>query len=401
MTQAINFTKDSLDKLPFLAKQYDVGDARQPGLRLRVNPGRSKTFIIYRKIEGKPCRIKLGRFPEMTIEQARRMAQSVLGKISEGANPQTEKRQAKAEPTFRALCEIYFRDHVTPFNRRAKDNRRVLEMHVLTEWGDRKASAITKEDARRLHLAIAERCAARLRGKIATTKRNQGQPTANKAMKLARAAFNFAIDGGHWKGQNPCIRLKRFKEESRDRFLNQGDEINAFYAAIAEENPDVRDFFRLALFSGARKTNVLSMRWEDIDFTLRRWRVRAEASKNAESMVIALPRPALAILKWRLRSQKRAGLVSPFVFPGYGKTGHRTAPRQAFARIKARMGVSDLHIHDLRRTLGSYMAIGGESLPMIGQALGHKDYRTTAIYARLSRDPVLQAVEQAVRLMRS
>ena len=102
---------------------------------------------------------------------------------------------------------------------------------------------------------------------------------------------------------------------------------------------------------------------------------------------------------WRRREPKRlqnnSQEKSPFVFPGNGKKGHLDDPKRAFDRIRKRMNADNFRMHDLRRTLGSYMAINGISLPVIGKALNHKSQVSTAIYARLSQQPVEDAVNMA------
>lgn len=101
------------------------------------------------------------------------------------------------------------------------------------------------------------------------------------------------------------------------------------------------------------------------------------------------------------RKEKNAKLETPslYVFPGIGKARHLKDPKKAFQRIRERMGVFDIRIHDLRRTLASYMVINGTSLPIIGKALNHKSQDSTSIYARLSQDPVKDAVNKAVNVM--
>ena len=107
-------------------------------------------------------------------------------------------------------------------------------------------------------------------------------------------------------------------------------------------------------------------------------------------MTIHLPSAALEILK------RRQGNDSDFVLPGHGASGHLQEPKGAWKKILTSAGISDLHLHDLRRSLGSWMAAGGASLPMIGRQLGHHDVQTTAIYSRLNVEPVRVFVDGAV-----
>ncbi len=88
-------------------------------------------------------------------------------------------------------------------------------------------------------------------------------------------------------------------------------------------------------------------------------------------------------------------IASNFVFPGTGKSGHLVEPKKGWIRIKERAGIKDLRLHDLRRSLGSWQAITGSSLVIIGKTLAHKDQKTTAIYAQLDNDPVRESLQKA------
>ena len=140
---------------------------------------------------------------------------------------------------------------------------------------------------------------------------------------------------------------------------------------------------------------MLSMKWNDIDFELCRWRIAESDTKNKEVNIVILSKPALDILTRRRDVQNSSNEKSNFVFPGNGKKGHLDDPKRAFDRIRKRMNADNFRMHDLRRTLGSYMAINGISLPVIGKALNHKSQVSTAIYARLSQQPVEDAVNMA------
>jgi integrase len=165
-------------------------------------------------------------------------------------------------------------------------------------------------------------------------------------------------------------------------------------ALEVEPNRDMRDFFLMCLYTGARKSSVLSMKWEDIDFSIKEWRI--PDTKNGEPVRIPLIKEALEILD--NRSWLKDSM--PWVFPGHGKSGHLENIRGAWKRILDRAGLKNLRIHDLRRTLASYQAIAGTSLLIIGKSLGHKSPQSTAIYARLSNDPVRASMESALDFYR-
>jgi integrase len=137
------------------------------------------------------------------------------------------------------------------------------------------------------------------------------------------------------------------------------------------------------------------MRWEDIDFSINEWRI--PDTKNGEPVRIPLIGEALEILSDR--SWLKDSSI-PWVFPGHGKSGCLVSPQKAWKKILDRAGLKNLRIHDLRRTLASYQAIAGTSLLIIGKSLGHKSPQSTAIYARLSNDPVRASMESALDFYR-
>lgn len=192
--------------------------------------------------------------------------------------------------------------------------------------------------------------------------------------------------------KNPAIGIKRNKEKSRDRFI-QGDEFPRFFQSLGEEqNETIRDYILMSLLTGARRANVLSMRWKDINFDRAEWRI--EETKNGTSQTIALSPEAIEVLL-----NRKPNGEAEFVFPGPGKKGHLMEPRKGWERILARAGIENLRIHDLRRTLGSWQAKTGASLAIIGKSLNHKHQNTTAIYARLDLDPVRESVNTATSAM--
>jgi integrase len=137
------------------------------------------------------------------------------------------------------------------------------------------------------------------------------------------------------------------------------------------------------------------MRFADLNLAEATWRI--PVTKNGQALTVHLTAEALEILR---RRQAASG-GSPWVFPGGKKNqaGHLNSPKGAWARICKRAGLENLRMHDLRRTLGSWQAATGASLPVIGKSLGHKSQATTAVYARLNLDPVRASVDTAVAAM--
>lgn len=379
MENKISFTKANIEalSLPAAGQRVTYHDTKTVGLQLRVTSSGVKTFSMFRRIKGgQPERVTLGRYPDLSIEQARRKAAEVNAAIAEGKNPADAIRAAKQELTLEDLHHEYMA-RCAAFNRRPDKPEANYRLY-LSAWGKRKLSTIKHEEVDRLHKKIG---------------RENGIVTANIALKLLHVMFNKAINEWRiWSGENPAHGIKKFPEQSHDRFL-QSDELPRFFQAVAEEpNEVIRDYVLISLLTGARRTNVLEMRWQDVSFERAEWRIGM--TKNGTPQTVTLSPEALEVLRNRKPQEEAV-----FVFPGTGKQGHLAEPKKGWTRILERAGIADLRIHDLRRTLGSWQAKTGASLAIIGKSLNHKNQSTTAIYARLDLDPVRQSVNTATSAM--
>lgn len=378
MANQINFTKVGLESLPIPPKgkrEYHY-DAKTKGLAIQVTGAGAKTFYVYRWVKGRPERIRLGNYPDLTIEQARRKAMEVNGEIAKGENPNDKRRALREEMTMNELFSMYL-ERYAKIHKRSWKNDQAQFNRYLTPWAKRKLSTIGKADIQILHAKI---------GKEA------GIYASNRLLALLHTLFSKATDWG-WEKANPAHGIKKFKEQSRERFL-EADELPRFFQAVAEEpNETARDYFLVSLLTGARRSNVLAMRWDEINFERATWTI--PVTKNGEAHTIPLM-PEVVII---LEARRQANGDSKWVFPGPGASGHLVEPKKAWARILKRAGIEDLHIHDLRRSLGSWQAATGANLSIIGKTLAHKNVSTTAIYARLNLDPVRDSMQLATRAM--
>jgi len=375
----INFTKSVIEKLiaPESGKRDYYYDLKESGLVLQLTSSGAKSFYLYRKINGRPERVLLGKFPDLSIEQVRKKAVVEKANIVMGKNPQDNKRKIRHEITFKEMFDEYMQRYSRPHKKTWRSDEQEVN-RFLKHWFHRKISSITTNEIRKLHEQIYK---------------DSGLYQANRLFERVRAMYNKIIEWG-WDGNNPTNGIKKYKEKSRDRFL-QPDELRKFIDAIeSEENPTARDIFKVMLFTGARKTNVLMMRWEQVDFEYEVWRI--PESKNGEPLVLPLSHNVVELLFYRKPNNT---IKNPWVFPGIGKEGYYNDPKKAWNRIKQRAGIQDIRMHDLRRTMGSYQAISGASLPVIGKSLGHKSAQATQIYSRLFMDPVRQSVEKANKLI--
>jgi integrase len=371
-----NFTIKDINDLPIPEKGKRVYyyDTKTQGLAICITSTKKKTFFVYRKIDGRPERIKLERFPGMSIEQARGRASEINAAIAREENPAQVRRAGKEELTLGELFESYIKLH-------AKKHKSSWEADVkqfdrnLSSWKKRKLSSIRKIDIHKLHQDVGDL---------------NGQYTANRLLALLSSIFNQANKLGLWDKPNPVSGITKFKERSRSRFL-QADELPRFFSALAEEtNEHARDYILLSLLTGARKSNVLAMRWDEINLEMKLWTI--PKTKNGDSHTIPIVPQALEILENRYTSK-----TSEWVFPSNSASGHLQDPKKAWQRLLERAEISDLRIHDLRRSLGSWQASTGASLVIIGKTLSHRNVNTTAIYARLNTDPVRDAMNKATQ----
>lgn len=369
-----SFRKGEIDKLPVPAEGQRAiyYDTRVPHLALRVTDRGTKTFIVYRWVDGKALKRTIGRYPDFTIEQARVEAQQLNSQLAQGQDPMIKKREEKEELTlgqlFEEYIERYAQDRCSTWTETKANFYR-----YFGEWTDRKLSKISRMD---VQLKINQL------GK-------DGHPhRANRAHDDLRAVFEWGIKKNLCTVANPCIGIDRFKTQSRERFIRPDELVRFFKALMEAHNTDIRDYIVMSLLTGARQYNVLTMRWDEIDFALGTWRI--PKTKNGESQTVPLTRFALQLLNER-HTNKEGDWVFPGKFPGT----HLKEPKATWRNIVSNAGLTDLRMHDLRRTLGSYMAMGNQSLQIIGKALGHKSHTSTQIYARLANDPVRQAMEKA------
>jgi len=374
-TEKINFNKRYIESLPSPKglRSKDYYDAAQRGLTLRVTDTGSKSFYFRKTVNYKIERVFLGRFPDMSVEQARDAAAQHLADVGKGISPQSEKHVSNEEPTLGELFENYLEGHARIRCVRVADMEKDFVRYVA-DWRDRKWSSIKRAD---------------VQNRVNHVRQNNGPAAANHIIILMKAMMSWNIRNGYIEGDNPWLPIKQFKIQSRERFLRPNELANFFAALRKVPDETMRDYFEISLYTGARKSNVLAMRWEDVDLDLAIWRI--PMTKNKESHLVPLTGPAVEILRRRAASNKTG-----WVFPGRMKDCHLVEPKRVWYKLVKDAGVEDLRVHDLRRTLASYMAITNHSLPIIARALGHKSTQATQIYSRLTQDPVRNAMDIAI-----
>ena len=252
----MNFTKTALTKfsLPSAGRTY-IYDSKTPGLVLQVTEKGVRSFYVYRRINGRPQRHHLGRFPAMTVEQARNRTKFINGQIAEGNNPRQSRDNGRHQSTLREMFEDWLEYHAKPYKKTALEDQKQFDRY-LKHWSRRSLSSITHADVQALHAQVGK---------------DHGRYAANRMLSLLRAMFNKTGKELGFKGVNPAKDITRFPELVRERRLVPDEMPRFFEALMAAPDPTLRDFFLVALFTGTRRGNVQAMRWSELEFDRRTW----------------------------------------------------------------------------------------------------------------------------------
>jgi integrase len=357
--------------------QAFIRDEELTGFAVRITARGIKSFVWEGRVKGRMRRFTVGQYPFVSVLVARQKALAAKAAVAAGRDPSAERKSLNAESTFATLASRYLDEHAKPRKKSWREDDRRIKAHLLPRFGTRRISDIQPDEIVAMQQAI---------------KRERGLYESNRVAVLLRTMFNVARDLRLYNGENPAGRIKLFREEKRERFLSPVELLRVNEALTKEVNEYWRAYFPLSLMLGTRKNELLSARWEDVDLEQRT--LRLPTTKTGRAHLLPLPTPALEML----RALPSCG-KSEWVFPGYGATGHLVEVKSAWGRIRTAAKVPDARVHDLRRTLGSWLAAQGHSLPLIGRALNHSNVNTTQVYARLNLDPVREALERNAQLM--
>jgi integrase len=332
-------------------------DTDTPGFAVTVSPMGKKVFYFYGRVRGKPTRVRLGTFPSVSVDDARKACRKLVGDVATGKDIALRRKQGRATVAdlWAHYLETYAKVRKRTWPRDEKEYHRLIQ----PEFGTSQLVMIDRTDVEQW---------------IARTEKAGGKGPARKARALLSKMFEVGIEGG-WCEKNPVRGTYRPEFDPRQRYLKV-EEVSRFFAAVEGLRFETaRDFFKLLVFTGARRSNVASMEWSEIDFTARVWIIPAQKAKSKKPIVIPLSEKALEILKRRKLMQRRP---SQWVLPSRSQSGHYANPKDAWTRVVKSSGLVGLRIHDLRRSLGAWQQAGGANLKTISQSLGHSTVDVTA-----------------------
>lgn len=339
-----------------------VYDTEVAGLALRISATGARTFVLYRRIMGRPERVTLGKVSALSLGAARDAARAWSGRAAMGANVRAEIKHSRMRGA--TVAQLFKEWHANASTRglRSLDQDKTLWTRLVEPTlGRREAQQVTSTEIEGLSRKIG-----------ATRPR-----TANLVVALVSRIYSLAVRRGTVE-KNPAKGVARFHEQARERVLS-ASEVRRILEACQQE-PEWGDFFRVLLMTGARRSAVATMRWRDVDLSSGVWLVPSWASKNKKPMALALIPAAVTLLKARVQM----GLSAEWVFPSpTSKAGHLVNPEKPWQRVCTRAQVQDAVIHDIRRTVGTTLAANGASTHLISAALGHLSTQSAEAYVHL------------------
>ena len=371
MTAHIKITKRAVDQLQGDGAEKFYWDADLPGFGVRVRGSGRKYYIVQFRAEGRVRRMTLGRHGAVPTEAARRRAMAAISEAKGGGDPAAARDAGRKAATMKQLgkrfLEEYVPNHCKPST--AYEYDRSVNFFIDPRIGSRKVKDIKRSDIAELHHALRET-----------------PYQANRTLGVLSKMFSLAeMWGMRPDGSNPCLHIKRYKEEKRERFLSAEEfaRLGRVLDETLRDRSETRSAvvaIRLLMLTGCRLSEIQKLRWVHVN--LEAGELRLPDTKTGGRAVPLAP-SAVRLLE----SLPRDG-DNPWVIAGRKPGSHLTDLQHPWRRIRARAELNDVRIHDLRHSFASRALALGEGLPMIGKLLGHTQVQTTARYAHLARDTV-------------
>ncbi len=371
----VRLTDAGIARLRPQEREFTVWDSRVPGLGVRVRPGGGRSYVLIRTIEGRTKRVSLGPPMSRSVDEIR---QECLARKAErvAEGPEATARDA---PSFRDFVAGEWR---TAHLERCKPSTRdgtesALRTQLLPAFGATRLDRITGRQVERWF----------------ETYSRTAPGGANKAIDLLRQILNFGIACGHLE-TNPARGVQRNRRTPMTRFLSR-EEVRRLHDALdaaSRRGPSQRqqaDVIRLLLLTGARRSEILNLRWSEVDGS-----VLALADSKTGPRKVHLNPQARAVLDRQPRGP------GPWAFPSLADPGQpRSKTLHVWYRVRREAGIEDVRLHDLRHNFASYAVTQGVPVPVVSRLLGHSSTRMTLRYVHLDDRDVRAAAERVGEAM--
>jgi integrase len=376
----VKLTKTVVDGAQPEKDPYELRDAAIPGFLLKVTPTGRKVFMVaYVANNGQRRKPAIGRFGEITVEQARAIAQDWLADVRKGKDPSAEKSAARRAPTVKELFERFISDYSEPRNKPStvEANRSYGKLYILPQLGQIKVSDVTRADI------------SGLMKKMAKTPIN-----ANRVLSAVRKMFNMAeVWGMRPDGSTPCRHVPKFPERGETRLITDA-ELKRLYAYLSKaqaeglEHPFILLAVRLQFEFAARMSEILKLEWAWVDLDNRR--VEWPDSKTG-GMSKPMSAEAVRLLEAAPRLEE-----SPYVCPSIFDPNRPMSKHtyyKGWRRILLRAGLPRIGTHGIRHRSATDIANSG--IPVkVGMVLtAHKTVTMFMRYVHTEDDPVRAAAD--------
>ena len=371
----MHITKRLIDSFVYEGKDgsRDVRwDDRLPGFGVRIYPSGARSFVLSYRFQGRKRLMALGRYGVLTLDMARDKARQAVVESVGGSDPLDQRAKRNHGETIADLAEIYIERHAKVHKRTWIADQRAINKYILPAWATKQVQDLERSDVARLHHDV---------GRTYPYTANRLLELISKMCELARI-WGFVDE----TAINPTRGITRFREEKRERFITPQELPRLAEAIDNEPNLFARYALWMFLFTGLRKSELLGAQWNQIDWDAEELTI--EDTKNGRPLHLPLSSAAIQVLR-----QVPRDADNPFIFPGREDGQHLVNIDKAWRRIRKAAKVEDVRLHDLRRTVGSWLAQSGNSLHLIGRVLNHKTPSTTQVYARFGNDHVRDALE--------
>ena len=376
-------TKRTVDATEPQATEFFIWDESIPGFGVRVMPSGRKSFVVQYRAGRRPRRMSLGPSTVLTCDQARTRAITIIAAVKNGEDPAADRAAKRNAATVSDLAERFDKEHIAVRLKAstAKEYRGNLRRFILPALGRLAVPEITRADVAKFHHDL-----------------RHIPYQANRCLEVVSKMFVLAeMWGLRPDGSNPRKHIRKYPEEKRERFLSAAElrRIGEVLQEMESESVELSSAIlaaRLLILTGCRLGEIMSLKWDYVDFDENA--LRLPDSKTGKK-IVHLGKPAVEYLH---DAQRIDG--NPWVVTGT-LPGKPLSDLQPFwQRVRARAGVKDVRIHDLRHTFASAAVASGQGLPMIGKLLGHTQVQTTARYAHLAADPVRSAADAVATSLR-